>query len=70
MNKLDEYLTNNPDGSRKSGYVDIPNSKIYGCTDINHNPPSHIYVPQGEMYIHYCPSCGHKSVIYPTVVYC
>lgn len=33
------------------------------CVGLNHNPPSHIYVPAGKVYVHVCPTCGFKVKI-------
>lgn len=47
----------------KDGFFDLPKQKI--CSDLRHNAPSHIYIPQGKWYRHTCPSCGKVTVIYP-----
>lgn len=37
------------------------------CMDSQHSPPAFISIPEGMRYRHRCPSCGHESVIYPTI---
>lgn len=48
---------------KKGGFFDLP--KVNTCKDHSHNPPSHIYIPQGKGYKHVCPSCGAESTIIP-----
>jgi hypothetical protein len=31
------------------------------CTSPEHNPPTHIYIPVGQAYIHECPLCGQAT---------
>jgi hypothetical protein len=38
------------------------------CFSPQHNPPNMLYVPQGQRYIHRCPSCGAVSVIEGSVM--
>ena len=32
------------------------------CKDSEHNFPTHLHIPGGKKYVHYCPSCRAKSV--------
>lgn len=34
------------------------------CTHPEHGPPSMLYVPPGNKYVHYCPACNAKSVLH------
>lgn len=47
----------------RSHFEDI--EKIETCKHPEHNPPSHLYIPQGKRYVHICPSCGNREVIAP-----
>lgn len=40
------------------------------CMDPSHGFPTHLYVPPGMKYVHYCPSCGQKAVVYSPTVWC
>jgi hypothetical protein len=69
--QLGYYLSNGlnkplPDSEKKSGFFDLPQQDI--CRDKEHNPPSHICIPQGKGYRHVCPSCGKETVIIPPQV--
>lgn len=45
----------------KFGFFDLPfNSK---CMDLQHEPPSHLHIPQGKGYRHICPSCGKVTTL-------
>lgn len=48
---------------KKGGFfdLDIPES----CNDPEHNPPSHLHIPQGKGYRHVCPSCKKEQIIIP-----
>lgn len=38
--------------------------KMYDkCMDMSHNPPTHLYIPNGASYRHRCPSCGNEQII-------
>jgi hypothetical protein len=45
----------------KSGFFDLAQQDI--CIDLNHNPPQHLYIPQGKGYKHVCPSCGKETIL-------
>jgi hypothetical protein len=40
------------------------------CTDPEHEPPSHLYIPPGYSYTHICPSCGRQVLLTPPVIWC
>lgn len=40
------------------------------CTDSNHNPPTHIYIPPDTLFRHKCPSCGMIQEIFGSATYC
>jgi len=40
------------------------------CIDPGHNPPGHIYIEPGSYLIHQCPSCGKRTTVRPTCVFC
>ncbi len=52
--------------AEKSGFFDL--QKQDTCHDSEHNPPTHIHIPQGKGYRHVCPSCGKETVIIPQQV--
>ena len=35
------------------------------CNNPSHEPPTHIYIPQGKGYRHVCPSCGKVTDLIP-----
>lgn len=43
------------------------NIKFPYCLDPDHSPPSFLFIPEGEVKIHVCPSCGEKFVLMPNV---
>ncbi len=47
----------------KSGFFDLPEQKV--CRSIEHNPPTHLYIPEGKGYRHVCPDCGNVTTIIP-----
>lgn len=51
-----------------SGFHDDP-AYHRPCRDPSHNPPTHLFIPQGKIYIHICPSCGHRVVMRTPAVY-
>lgn len=52
---------------KKSGFEDDPTP--FPCLDPEHEPPSHMVIPQGKVYRHVCPSCGRELIIRPTQVW-
>lgn len=48
--------------------IDLEKHKITPdkCTHPEHEPPSHLYVPAGEKYIHKCPACGNERILVGT----
>jgi hypothetical protein len=38
------------------------------CSDPGHHPPSMLYIPHGMKYVHYCPTCCAKSVLFGDMV--
>lgn len=56
-------LTNINIPEKKGGFFDLPKSDV--CKDPEHEPPSHICIPQGKGYRHVCPSCGKVAVLIP-----
>lgn len=47
--------------------IDDPYPQAW-CTHPTHNPPMHLVVPQGKVYVNTCEGCGHISVLRPTGV--
>lgn len=66
----DEFLKTHNEllNQKHSGFIDL--EEISFCNHPQHNPPTHIVVPKGKAYYHYCPACGSKTVIYSREVYC
>lgn len=48
---------------KQGGFFDLP--KDARCKDKSHEPPTHIYIPQGKGYRHICPSCGKVTDLIP-----
>ncbi len=53
---------------RRGGMEPIP-EKIEPCRHPEHQPPSHICIPNGMQYRHVCPACGIEQVIRPMRVW-
>lgn len=51
------------DFHKKCGFFDLPKQKI--CKHPQHNPPQHLYIPQGKGYRHVCPACGATVDLIP-----
>lgn len=49
--------------NKQGGFFDLPKLNI--CNNPEHNPPTHIHIPQGKGYRHICPGCGKEQVIIP-----
>lgn len=47
---------------KKNGYFE-PIPKIDICRDPEHNPPTHIYIPPDQQYVHICPSCRRQTIM-------
>lgn len=52
---------------KKSGFEDDPAPAR--CPDREHEPPSHMVIPQGKIYRHICPNCGRETVLRPSQVF-
>ena len=50
------------DHDEPPGLHPVPN--LLRCRDPEHGIPTHLYVPGGMKFVHYCKTCGHKSVAY------
>lgn len=57
--------------AKKSGFEPIGNPLNIpkSCNNIEHNPPSHIAIPQGQQYRHVCPGCGKEFILRNEVYY-
>lgn len=40
------------------------------CRHREHYMPTHLFIPGGHKYVHYCPGCQHKSVAFGVEVDC
>ena len=45
----------------KSGFFDLP--KQESCNHPEHNPPTHLHIPEGKGYRHVCPGCGKQVIL-------
>lgn len=56
---------------RRGGFEDddMPTC-LTPCLHPEHNPPMHLYIPQGQRYRHICPACGNEVVIRPSLILC
>ena len=57
-------MKNNINSDSESGFFDLEDD-IKRCTHPNHNPPSHMHIPQGKGYRHVCPGCGGVQNVIP-----
>lgn len=65
MQQFSKYATIPKKVSR---LVDEPRFNI--CRDPSHNPPTHMHIPYGKIYIHVCPSCQIEMPIHSSDVTC
>lgn len=54
---------NKTEKDEKGNFFDLP--KAIKCNHPEHNPPSHIYIPQGKGYRHVCPGCKKAVDLIP-----
>ena len=47
------------------GYRDVK----MPCKDVMHQPPQHLYIPPGKIYVHVCPTCGYTVTIKSPDIY-
>jgi len=38
------------------------------CPHPEHRPPSHLFIPPGQEYVHVCPHCRNQQVICPVQI--
>lgn len=55
-----------PFQDKESGFFPFP--KDTQCMDLEHTPPTHIFIPPGQGYGHVCPTCGKATLIIPTQI--
>ncbi len=36
---------------------------IERCLGRSHQPPTHLYIPNGKTFTHVCPDCGQQTVL-------
>lgn len=48
---------------RKQSRMEPIPEKYKVCRHPEHNPPTHICIPQGMQYVHVCPSCGAECIL-------
>ena len=60
-NLLYSYLQSDNRKKKKSGFFDLPVQEI--CTHSEHNPPTHLHIPPGKGYRHFCPQCGKETIL-------
>lgn len=41
---------------------------VFMCKHPEHSFPTHLHIPAGMKFVHYCPYCHHKSVAFGVVV--
>ncbi len=54
-----QYMWNNYE--KPPRHYRQPHQRI--CTGVDHLPPTHLYIPADEVYIHKCLSCGQETAI-------
>lgn len=47
---------------QRGGFEPIPLAER-PCSHPEHHPPSHLHIPYGMQYRHFCPACGKESVM-------
>lgn len=52
---------NNANDENKRGFFDLPPEDF--CNHPEHDPPSHMVIPEGKGYRHVCPGCGRVVVL-------
>jgi hypothetical protein len=52
----------------KSHFEDIEQVKL--CKNPEHNPPTHLHIPQGKRYVHICPGCNSRVILQPPQITC
>lgn len=50
------------------GFEPIPTP--VGCSHPEHNAPTHLVIPYGMQYRHYCPGCGRQVVVRSSQITC
>lgn len=40
------------------------------CRSLEHNFPSHLYIPPGQSHTHTCPGCGNQITVTQPIIYC
>lgn len=63
MEKINQKFNEEIGKEKQGGFFDLPN--IERCNHPEHEPPKHLYIPQGKWYKHICPNCGKVSVLVP-----
>lgn len=48
----------------QSGFFDLTDNQS-DCNSSDHNPPTHLFIPEGKGYKHVCPTCGKTTIIKP-----
>lgn len=50
---------------QENKWIDIEQTKKLDdvCIHLNHQPPTHMYIPSGQTYEHECPGCGDKTIL-------
>lgn len=57
---LDEFER---ETKNKSRFVPIPKWEYDNCKGRGHYPPSYLYIPPGQIYIHVCNECGKETKV-------
>lgn len=47
----------------ESGFIEDPYFDKTRCMDLSHNPPTHLCIPPGKIYVHVCPRCKQKTTM-------
>lgn len=58
---FNEYSHMIIDRTKQSGFFDLSDEHV--CNDLQHYPPMHLCIPQGQEYRHVCPRCGKISTL-------
>lgn len=58
---FNKYSNTIIDLEKQSGFFDLPDEHV--CNDLQHYPPMHLCIPQGQGYRHVCPKCGKVSIL-------
>lgn len=61
--ELSDFQGGATDVAPQSGFFPLPTR--HQCKHPEHEPPTHLVIPEGHGYRHVCPSCGMQRTLIP-----